>query len=309
MSFHINAWEEVELLIIGKTDLVPMRIEQSISLNIPTLDGKIASFENYNDAFDHSKNSKRVNLIFIEDNDYDAETIQIVENLSSHYEKTGFPCLFLCYYTNTPNLNSFKSMTKNRKFIDYIPASDLIESDKIKILFEDFWDVYVDKVKQNILSDDQEQSFRSFLNVNTSEELTRLERTINIFKSSLNLSWKENLLLELYPIISNLQSVEDIYNNHKGLFDFVNEYIPTDDAIINIDYSDKENNLPKRIVSFAKLILLNKNSESLNEFTEQVKGKSRRKQGALEKHLIKNQYILEEVLYGNRGAKLRIVNE
>mgnify|MGYP000409029517 CR=1 FL=1 len=305
MNLHLNAWANVNVLIFGKTPIVPMKIEQSISRFFPQMEEFIYSYESYEDAFDLAKESKSINLIFFEDCDYEVEQKQIVKNLSYHYEKTGFPCLFVAFYNSTPNINNFKDLSKISGFLEYIEL-DLLIGEGVKSFVEELWSKYVDKVREIIIPHNIESNIRSCFNSAQLKELNKLERVSSVLSAELNLDWKSKLILNSYFFIQEAKKLEvNLLRDFSGFVKLVENEINLKSEDMNKAF-DKENTLLNRIVFFTNYIIQKNDSINVEEIYEEIKSKSKRKTTALEKEFIRNYATIYDILH-DQERKLRVV--
>ena len=287
---HDNSWKGCNLLIFGKTPVLPMKIEQTISNALPYLEERLHSFEDYEQAFDHCKESKKINLLIIEIANYDINIDQIVQNFSYHYEKLGFPCGLVFFHNDNPNVEILRYSIQNKKCIKTIHIKDLLDTSKIKTVFSELWTNYVPTVKNILFPEDVDILLRNYIlntNHNFASSLATKEKLYTLISSNLNISWMQDLVTRDFFVIDQVKKLDDrLLSTLGGYCSLIQDHFNLDFNTINP--KDKRFTLEQRVVKLIEDIECNRTRNSVGYYLESFCDSKNRRKGALEKIISNN---------------------
>jgi hypothetical protein len=207
MEIHDRAWEGFRILVLGKTSLLPMQIEQSIASAHPDIEVQLSSFESYDQAFKFCKQEGNVGFFLITEDAADVPFNSAFKELAVHYEKNGFPAFGAILYHGEPNAFSERLVSKTPQLLEYLPTSVLLNPNQVDMTMRQLWQSYVLSFEQKILPKPLQDSLNALAEDRLGvESFHFISRLTNNLSSELNLSWLENVALKWAYV---LEAVEE----------------------------------------------------------------------------------------------------
>jgi len=197
MMFNISRrWDDIQIVIYGKSALIPMKIKDSISSFSEEIGSQVYSFEDYEDAYDFCKASKNVGLVFILENCGDLEFSDILNNLSNIFSVNGMPAYGVLIRENDINSKSLMEIIKNKNIIDYVNVNDFINPNLTFSTMEKIWMNFSTKRKNYYLPEKVEETFYELIKITgTFSKVSCLNQIQNILMAQSNLSWEDYISL------------------------------------------------------------------------------------------------------------------
>ncbi len=251
-----KAWAGMNIVIFGKTPILPMKIEQAIATASPANEVRIDSFEDYDQAYDFCKAQKNIGLIFILENSGEVLASDSFKQLGSHYESKGWPCFGVLLHENEKSMMGYLSLQKNKNLIAYLPVSDFLNSQRTFNALNEVWTLFTTAFEQRLIPEKLQETLLSLVEVELPTSNYNFQmRVLTLLCQTLNISWLEALALKWQPVISilkktnkkalvpnnSLVQIADMASPHEKIKDIFN--------VINL-----KTELPGRLVTVAKLL-------------------------------------------------------
>lgn len=269
MKIPTNILDKDAILIFGKKDLEPMNLEISIAETFPHLDEKTYSYENYDDAYDCAKDKKNFSIIMLIDSAVSTPMANIFDNLSRHYQNNGLESVGVMISAEERlSLSSARLLSIRKNVIGPYSLSDLLDKEKSVYFFEEIFDQYGEKLKQQILPTEFHQSLLDLCKVQqfktSSNEFQ--ERVIRLLCSKANVPILTSHLLPIVPLIRTIYSqYPEIIRAQSHLDRFYLSLI-TDKAYENFDQIQGASLSIEQKILLSADLLLSKVDEGLERF-------------------------------------------
>jgi len=208
LGINERAWSGINIMVFGKTPLLPMKIEQAMAAASPSNEVRIDSFEDYNQAYDFTKNQKNVGLIFIQENSDGPLSADTFKQLAIGYESKGWPCFGVLVHENSKSMMGYLSMQKNKNLISYISSNDLTSPEKTFATLNDVWINFVDAIESNIIPQKLQETLLCLASpILSNDSFIFRTRVTTTLIQNLNISWLEMLALKWQPVVQALGEV------------------------------------------------------------------------------------------------------
>jgi len=145
LGLNEKAWAGINIVVYGKTPLLPMQLEQAIAQASPANEVRIDSFEDYDQAYDFCKAQKNIGFIFVLENSGEVLAADVFRQLGVHYESKGWPCFGVLLHEKEKTMMGYLSLQKNKNLIAYHPVQDLLDGDKTFNTISEVWKSFVSK--------------------------------------------------------------------------------------------------------------------------------------------------------------------
>jgi len=207
MALHEKAWSGLNVLVFGKTPLLPMKLEQSIAAAAPAIETRIDSFENYDDAFDHCKAAKSVGLIVMTENCGELPIEHVFRQLGTHYEAKGVPCFGTLLYEKEKSFLGYQALQKNDRILSYLPTTALLNPADTPSTLMELWSSYSKSFEETLAPNKLKETLISLASTNIgADSIEFMRRTTTLLTSNLNLSWLEIIALKWVHVVDELKA-------------------------------------------------------------------------------------------------------
>ena len=211
MGLHERAWSGLNILIFGNTPLLPMQIEQALSSATPNNEIRFDSFEEYSDAFDHSKDKKNVGLILILENCGKIPAGEAFNQLAKPYESKGWPCFGILIHEGTETINGLRTIKKDNRFLSYVSKSSLLDSSINADFLMNTWNNFSRAFEEKIIPPALQETLLSLAKETIAQDTIHfIDRSTAVLSANLNISWIETVALKWAPIVAAVE------RNHAG---------------------------------------------------------------------------------------------
>jgi len=238
MGLHERAWGGSNLLIFGKTPLLPMRIEQSLAIHMPSNEAKLESFEVYEDALHFCKNSRNVGLIFLLENCGSNTPARVFNHFAELYHATGLPCFGILIHEGMETITGLNTITKNQRIFGYYCVDQLLNAKFVHSTISEIWQSSAQTFENMEINTDLQKKILSAATAKYSFDTISFETRVSmLISTNLNISWFELVALKWFPLISRARATfPDVITSNKTLlrFDELCSYEgPPKDAALN----------------------------------------------------------------------------
>lgn len=219
MKLHNKAWEDVSVIILGKTPLLSMEIEQSIAEANPFLEVGTESFEKYEDALDYCKEKMNVGVIFIEDVDQpDFLLKDYYQNLSSYFKKSGWPCIGRIFYKDNLSQKSFNDIIELGSSVKHVNTETFKELSSCQKYLELTWEAFYNNIRNTVLPSAIEDTIVSILKFSKQEEDVFFTEGISrLITDELNINWFDKLAIDISYKIGSIDKDNSILKANRYL--------------------------------------------------------------------------------------------
>ena len=199
MSELIRKWPVGQIVILARNSLA-MDLEQVLAKWDPSLETRIDSFTEYDDAFNFTKGQKNVALVVLDEAIDVLNFKQMYDQLLGLTSEQDVPAYAAVIYENIPSIKSMRTIMVDSRVLDYCPLSDFLNETQLPITMNGLW---LRKSKREI-SDFISPEFASFV-IGSVEEVyssgARVfhERCLNILGPHLSLSSIDQLAVKWAP--------------------------------------------------------------------------------------------------------------
>lgn len=207
MGIHDKAWSGLSILVYGNTPTLPMRIEQTLAAATPGNEVRIESFEDYDQAYEHCRNSRNVGFILILENTGSVLAADAFAQLSAHYEANGWPCFGVLLYEDAKSFVGYRSLEKNKRLIHYASANEATNPNTAYQFLMDIWNHFVKAFESTVIPEPLQRTLLALAASKHSDSSHKfMERVSEIIIPKLNISWIETLAIKWNPVIVALRT-------------------------------------------------------------------------------------------------------
>lgn len=210
MGLHERAWAGISILVFGKSETIPMQIEQAIAEASPGNEIKVESFEDYSDALDHCKNKRDVGFIFLLENCGEMPTQSVFRELSKPYESNGWPCFGTLLFEKTETISGLRALQDCPNLLSYQSYSDVLDSKKTAESLNDLWIKFSAAFEKRIAPIALQETLISIATERVSlESIHFSDRVSTLLSGNLNVSWIETVALRWSPVLSYVREINE----------------------------------------------------------------------------------------------------
>jgi hypothetical protein len=209
MGRHEKAWAGLNILVFGKTPMLPMKIEQAISSASPANEIRVDSFEDYDDAYDFSKARTNVGFIILTENCGGLPIDNVFRQLSRPYEERGWPVFGALVYEGKETFVGLRTVQKLRNILCYLPVSAILESSQVASTLDDIWSKFTDAFEEAVIPVALQRTFLSIASPSLSSESVRfISRVSTLLCSNLNVSWIDQVAIRWGFVVESVRSLD-----------------------------------------------------------------------------------------------------
>lgn len=206
MGIHEKAWSGLNLVVFGKTPLLPMKLEQALAKASPSNEVRIDSFEDYDQAFDFCKAQKNVGFIFMLENSGNAGAAATFKQLASHYETNGWPAFGALLHEGERTFAGYQAAASQPNFLTYQCVSDFLDPSRCANSVNELWYKFVSAFEASVIPEKLQETLRSLVSSEFgTDDFQFTERATTLLVSQLNISWVENVAIRWSPIVELLK--------------------------------------------------------------------------------------------------------
>lgn len=207
MGLHERAWAGLEIMVFGKTPLLPMQIEQAIAAATPANEVKIESYEEYADALDYCKDRRTVGFFVLLENCGEYPVHDVFKQLSKPYEQKGWPCFGILVHEGQESFVGLRTLQRSPNILGYHSSKDFLDKTKTPSLMNDIWNAFSAAFEKHLVPNALQETFTS-LAVETTpiDSIHFQDRVTTMLSHRLNVSWIETVALRWAPSIDAIQA-------------------------------------------------------------------------------------------------------
>ena len=272
MGINEKAWAGINIVIYGKTPLLPMKMEQAIAMASPANEVRIDSFEDYDQAYDFCKSQKSVGLILILENSGEGLAADTFKQLGIHYESKGWPCFGTLFHENGKSMLGHLSLQKNKNLLNYYSVEDILDPRRTFSTITEIWNSFVAAFENSIVPTKLQETLISLTEpVLAGESLHFQNRTSVLLSHDLNISWMESIALKWHPVISALKKTNDKALVPNGVLVQIADLAKTEgNASDIVSVTNSKESLCSRISTVVQLLDQARMQNNLRETLEAI---------------------------------------
>jgi hypothetical protein len=188
MELHDRAWQGFKILILAKTPMLAMKLEQSIASALPAMEVQLYSYETYDQAYQFCKEQQDVGFFFIAEDAVDAPFSSVFRELAKQYKTANLPAFGVILHEGEEKAFALKQVGKIEGLLDYLPTSALLERTQTTMAIRGIWEQLINAYENSIFSKNLQNSILS-----AAEDEIGLDSVHFILRVSANLSSELNL--------------------------------------------------------------------------------------------------------------------
>lgn len=209
MGRHERAWSGLGILVYGQTPMVPMQIEQSIAGASPNNEVRVDSFEDYEDAYNFSKEKGDIGFIFLLEDCGKLPPADVFKQLSRPYENRGWKSFGVLVHNGVESIQGLKILRDHPQIVDYVSVEDLKDKVKTAALLDQIWEKFYKGFESSLLPQPLQETLWSVAQKELSEDSRHfIDRVSTILASKLNVSWMESVALRWQPVVATVEKLD-----------------------------------------------------------------------------------------------------
>lgn len=289
MATHEKAWQGLNFVILGKTPLLPMQIEQAIAAASPANEVKLDSFEEYDAAYDFCKKTKSVGFLILLDNAGSMPLHDVFRQLARHYEERGWPCFGVVLHEGKENFVGYRAMQLCPQLLDYLPASELLDGQKVYATLQRLWDEYVNAFERHVLPKPLQESIYALAEpALPATERLFLERATVMLTANLNVSWLESFALRWAPVIEAVHKTNPAFWETLKVVRQICDLAKAETGVATLDgLKRSQAALPARVATLLGMLHQQHRAGTLAAFVRDADSHAKPGAPALIRHLAK----------------------
>jgi hypothetical protein len=288
LGLNEKAWAGINIVIFGRTPILPMKIEQAIAAASPANEVRVDSFEDYDQAYDFCKAQKNIGLIFVCENSGEVLAADIFKQLGTHYESKGWPCFGVLLHEKEKSMMGYLSLQKNKNLISYISVDDLMNSEKTFSTLNEVWNLFVSAFENTLIPEKLQETLLSLAEPGLSTESYNFRNRIStLLTQNLNISWLDAVAVKWQPVISTLKKInKNALTPNAALVQIADMAAPHEKVKDLFNVINLKTNLSSRLTTVVQLLDEARMNHKLLEVLENLKSKSQPGASALLRHLV-----------------------
>lgn len=289
MGIHEKAWAGLNILVYGKTPMLPMQLEQAIASASPENEIRVDSFEEYDTALDFAKDSQSVGFIFILENCSELPVADVFKQLSKPYESKGWPCFGILLYEKTESIKGLRTMQECDNIIGYHSVESILNRAKTANTLNSIWEKFNASFQEKIIPIPLQQTLLSIAEAQINQVSMHFrDRVTTLLSSNLNISWVETVSMRWNPIINAIKSTKqgNAIDPHVTLVQIclLSDPLPETEDFLGI--ANAKASLCSKVVTLTNLLDKKRSEGLLHAFLQQLGTISKPGAPALVRHTV-----------------------
>ncbi len=291
LGLNEKAWAGINIVIYGKTPLLPMQLEQAIAQASPANEVRIDSFEDYDQAYDFCKAQKNIGFIFVCENAGEVLAADVFKQLGTHYESKGWPCFGVLLHEKEKTMMGYLSLQKNKNLIAYNSTQDLLDANKTYDTISEVWRAFVSNFESSVMPEKLQETLLSLAEPSLSADSYNFQNRISVLLTqNLNISWLEAVALKWQPVVTTLKKVnKKALVPNVALVQIAEMAAPHEKVKDLFNVINLKTNLSNRLATVIYLLDVARIENKLPEVLSRLKSQSRPGAPALLRHLVSAQ--------------------